>query len=313
MEKYIKRVKLTSSYKDAGKRLDLFVSEKIPKLSRSRVQKLILQENIIVNGEKKSKSYVVKRGDYIEVLIPPASKLKVKPEDIKINIIHEDDDLIVLSKPAGMVVHPSQGHPSKTIVNALLFHTKFLSDIGGVLRPGIVHRLDKLTSGLMIVAKNDRAHRNLAKQFKEKSVKKIYLALVNGRIKEDEGEINAPIGRSRSNRKKMSVITGGKEAITKFKVLKRYKNFTLVEVRPITGRTHQIRVHLSYIGNPVVGDTQYRRRRIYKDLKLERQFLHATKLEFNHPKDGKRISFKDDLPEDLKNVLKFLENRNIDF
>lgn len=314
MEKHIRKIKLTSSYKDIGKRLDLFICERIQKLSRSRVQKLISQGNVFVNNQKKSKSHFVKRGDDIEVNIPPLLKLEAKPEDIKINIIYEDEDIIVLSKPAGIVVHPSPGHPAKTIVNALLFHTKFLSGIGGVLRPGIVHRLDKQTSGLMIVAKNDDAHKNLSQQFKKKSVKKIYLALVHGRIEEDEGKIDAPIGRSRRNRKKMSVIPEGRESVTEFEVLKRFNNFTLIKVRPITGRTHQIRVHLSYIGKPVVGDVQYRKRRRIEDyLKLKRHFLHASKLEFKHPRDGKEMSFEDKLPEELKNSLNMLENKNIDF
>lgn len=314
MKKHIRKIKLTSSYKDIGKRLDIFICERIPKLSRSRVQKLISQGNVFVNSQKKSKSHFVKRGDDIEVNIPPLLKLEAKPEDIKINIIYEDEDIIVLSKPAGIVVHPSPGHPAKTIVNALLFHTKFLSDIGGVLRPGIVHRLDKQTSGLMIVAKNDDAHKNLSQQFKKKSVKKIYLALVHGRIEEDEGKIDAPIGRSRRNRKKMSVIPEGRESVTEFEVLKRFNNFTLIKVRPITGRTHQIRVHLSYIGKPVVGDVQYGKRiRIEDYLKLKRHFLHASKLEFIHPRDGKEMSFEDKLPEELKNSLNMLKNKNIDF
>lgn len=314
MEKPIRTIKLTSSYKDIGKRLDLFICERIPKLSRSRVQKLISQGNVSVDGEKKSKSYAIKRKNNIEVNIPPLSKLKAEPEDIKINIIYEDEDIIVLSKPAGIVVHPSPGHPTKTIVNALLFHTKFLSGISGVLRPGIVHRLDKQTSGLMIVAKNDDAHKNLSQQFKKKSVKKIYLALVHSRIEEDEGKIDAPIGRSRINRKKMSVIPEGKQAVTEFEVLKRFNNFTLIKVKPITGRTHQIRVHLSYIGKPVVGDVQYGKgRRIEDYLKLKRHFLHALKLEFKHPRDGKEMSFEDKLPKELKNLLNMLENNDIDF
>jgi len=308
VENIKKKIKLTSSYKDIGKRLDLFICERIPKLSRSRVQKLISQGNVFVNGEKKQKSYALKRGNNIELIIPPLVKLETRPEDIKVDIIYEDKDLIVLSKPAGMVVHPSPGHSAKTIVNALLFHTKFLSKIGGALRPGIVHRLDKQTSGLMIVAKNDDTHKNLSEQFKKRSIKKTYLALVKGRIKEDEGKINAPIGRSRKNRKRMSVIPTGKEAITEFKVLKRFKNFTLIEVKPITGRTHQIRIHLSYIGNPVFGDILYgRKREIEKELRLNRQFLHALKLEFKHPKDGKNVSLEDVLPAELKDVLSILE------
>jgi len=308
VENIKKKIKLTSSYKDIGKRLDLFICERIPKLSRSRVQKLISQGNVFVNGEKKQKSYALKRGNNIELIIPPLVKLETRPEDIKVDIIYEDKDLIVLSKPAGMVVHPSPGHSAKTIVNALLFHTKFLSKIGGALRPGIVHRLDKQTSGLMIVAKNDDTHKNLSEQFKKRSIKKTYLALVKGRIKEDEGKINAPIGRSRKNRKRMSVIPTGKEAITEFKVLKRFKNFTLIEVKPITGRTHQIRIHLSYIGNPVFGDILYGgKREIEKELRLNRQFLHALKLEFKHPKDGKNVSLEDVLPAELKDVLSILE------
>jgi len=314
MEKPIRTIKLSSSYKDIGKRLDLFICERVPKLSRSRVQKLVSQGNVSVDGEKKSKSYAIKRKNNIEVNIPPLSKLKAEPEDIKINIIYEDEDIIVLSKPAGIVVHPSPGHPAKTIVNALLFHTKFLSDIGGVLRPGIVHRLDKQTSGLMIVAKNDNAHKNLSQQFKKKSVEKIYLALVHSIIEEDEGRIDAPIGRSRKNRKKMSVIPEGRQAVTEFEVLKRFSNFTLIKVKPITGRTHQIRVHLSYIGKPVVGDVQYGKgRRIKDDLKLKRHFLHALKLKFKHPRDGKEMSFEDKLPEELKNLLNMLENNDVDF
>ena len=292
---------------NVGKRIDSFIPSIKKDISRSMVQKLIKEENIKVNGKETKHSYKLKLNDEIEISIPEAKEIDLKAQDIPLDIIYEDDDIIVINKPKGMVVHPANGNPDGTLVNAVMAICKdSLSGIGGEIRPGIVHRLDKDTSGAIIVAKNDKAHVNLSEQLKEHKVKKTYLALVRGIIKENEATINMPISRSNKDRKKMDINKEGKEAITHFKVLRRYKNkYTLLQINLETGRTHQIRVHLSYIGYPIIGDEVYSNGKNEWDIKG--QCLHAWKLEFMHPITKEKISLEAEIPEYLKNILKKLE------
>lgn len=292
---------------NVGKRIDSFIPSIKKDISRSMVQKLIEEKNIKVNGKETKHSYKLKLNDEIEISIPEAKEVDLKAQDIPLDIIYEDDDIIVINKPKGMVVHPANGNPDGTLVNAVMAICKAsLSGIGGEIRPGIVHRLDKDTSGAIIVAKNDKAHVNLSEQLKEHKVKKTYLALVRGIIKENEATINMPISRSNKDRKKMDVNKEGKEAITHFKVLRRYKNkYTLLQINLETGRTHQIRVHLSYIGYPIIGDEVYSNGK--NEWGIKGQCLHAWKLEFMHPITKEKISLEAEIPEYLKNILKELE------
>lgn len=292
---------------NVGKRIDSFIPSIKKDISRSMVQKLIEEKNIKVNGKETKHSYKLKLNDEIEISIPEAKEIDLKAQDIPLDIIYEDDDIIVINKPKGMVVHPANGNPDGTLVNAVMAICKdSLSGIGGEIRPGIVHRLDKDTSGAIIVAKNDKAHVNLSEQLKEHKVKKTYLALVRGIIKENEATINMPISRSNKDRKKMDVNKEGKEAITHFKVLRRYKNkYTLLQINLETGRTHQIRVHLSYIGYPIIGDEVYSNGK--NEWGIKGQCLHAWKLEFMHPITKEKISLEAEIPEYLKNILKELE------
>lgn len=287
-------------------RLDTYISSKYENLSRTMIQKLIEDGNVLVNDKPKKISYKIKMGDNIKIYFPEAKEVDIKPQEIPLEIIYEDNDIIVVNKPKGLVVHPANGNPDGTLVNAIMALCKnSLSGIGGEIRPGIVHRLDKDTSGLLIVAKNDLAHINLSNQIKERQVKKIYIALVRGIIKEDYATINMPIGRSTVDRKKMAVRKDGKEAITHFKVLKRYKNYTLLEIKIDTGRTHQIRVHMAEIGHPVVGDMVYSNGKNEFDVKG--QMLHAKSLDFKHPITGKEMHLEAEVPEYFKEVLKKLE------
>ena len=292
---------------NVGKRIDSFIPLIQKEISRSMVQKLIEQKNIKVNGKDTKHSYKLKLNDEIEITIPQAKEIDLKAQDIPLNVIYEDNDIIVINKPKGMVVHPANGNPDGTLVNAVMNLCKdSLSGIGGEIRPGIVHRLDKDTTGAIIVAKNDKAHIKLSEQLKNHEVKKTYLALVRGIIKENEATINMPIARSKKDRKKMDVDKNGKEAITHFKVLGRYKNkYTLLKINLETGRTHQIRVHLSYIGYPIIGDEVYSNGKNEWDVKG--QCLHAWKLEFMHPITGKKISLEAEIPEYLKKIIKELK------
>ena len=292
---------------NVGKRIDSFIPLVQGDISRSMVQKLIEQKNIKVNGKDTKHSYKLKLNDEIEITIPEAKEINLKAQDIPLNVIYEDNDIIVINKPKGMVVHPANGNPDRTLVNAVMNLCKnSLSGIGGEIRPGIVHRLDKDTSGAIIVAKNDKAHINLSQQLKNHEVKKTYLALVRGIIKENEATINMPIARSKKDRKKMDVDKEGKEAITHFKVLGRYKNkYTLLQINLETGRTHQIRVHLSHIGYPIIGDEVYSNGK--NEWNVSGQCLHAWKLEFNHPVTGEKISLEAEIPEYFKNIIKELE------
>ena len=284
-------------------RLDKYVCQHFPELSRARAQSLIADGHITVNGQPAKPGLKLNVGDKLKVVIPPTPPEKPLPESIPLNIIYEDEDLLVVDKPAGLTVHPAPGHPGHTLVNALLAHLPHLADIGDWLRPGIVHRLDKDTSGLMLVAKNSSAQEHLIGQFKSHSVTKAYLALVRGHLAPETGIIEANIGRDPRDRKKMAVVEKGREARTEYKVIRYIRGYTLVEVRPETGRTHQIRVHLGAIGFPVVGDKIYGVRSPF----LSRQFLHACRLGFSLPASGEYVEFKSELPEDLKKALEDIE------
>ena len=283
-------------------RLDAYIAKLKNDISRTMIQKLIEEGNILVNGKSKKISYKVQLGDEIELNIPKAKEIELKAENIPVEVVYEDDDIIVVNKPKGMVVHPANGNPDGTLVNAIMAMCKdSLSGIGGEIRPGIVHRLDKDTSGLLIVAKNDTAHINMSNQIKNREVKKIYIALVRGVVSENEATINMPIGRSAKDRKKMAVRKDGKEAVTHFKVLRRYRKYTLLEVKIDTGRTHQIRVHMAEIGYPVVGDEVYSNGK--NEFNVHGQMLHSTSLDFVHPITGKPMHFEAPLPEYFEEVL----------
>lgn len=278
-------------------------------MSRANIQRLIEDGNILVNSAKQKISYKVNSGDKIEITIPEPKKIDLKPQDIKVEIVYEDNDIIVVNKPKGLVVHPAVGNPDGTLVNAIMNICKdSLSGIGGEVRPGIVHRLDKDTTGLLIVAKNDKAHINLSEQIKNREVKKIYIALVRGNIPENEATINMPIGRSTKDRKKMAVVKNGKEAVTHFKVIDRFKNYTLLEIKIDTGRTHQIRVHMAEIGYPVVGDMVYSNGK--NEFGVEGQMLHAKSLDFKHPITGKNMHLEAELPKYFKDIIDKLKQES---
>lgn len=290
-------------------RLDKWLATK-EELSRTEIVRLLEEGNILVNGKKVKPSYAVKEEDKITINKPQPKETLLKEEDIPIEIVYEDNDMLVVNKPKGLVVHPGNGNPDGTLVNAILHHCKdTLSGIGGEIRPGIVHRLDKDTSGLLMIAKNDKTHIALSEQIASRQVKKTYIALVRGIVKENEATINMPIGRSTKDRKKMAVQKNGKEAITHFKVLKRYQGYTLLEVKIDTGRTHQIRVHLSEIGYPVVGDSVYSNGK--NPFGIEGQALHAASLEFKHPVTGNIMHLEAKLPDYFKKTLEELEKNPV--
>lgn len=294
--------------KEKNNRIDLVLSSKNQDLSRVAIQRLIEEKKILVNGKQTKPSYKVQAKDVITLEEEAPKETDIKAQEIPIEVIYQDEDILVVNKPKGLVVHPANGHPDGTLVNAVMAICKdTLSGIGGEIRPGIVHRLDKDTSGIIIIAKNDKAHINLSEQIKNHKVKKTYIALVRGIVKENEATINMPIGISTKDRKKMAVVKTGKNAITHFKVLKRYDKYTLLEINIETGRTHQIRVHLSQIGYPVIGDTTYSSGK--NEWNENGQFLHAKKLEFTHPTNGKRMELEAELPQYFENVLKQLKER----
>lgn len=298
-----KILNITVEAEDADKRIDTYLSEKIEGTSRSKVQKLIENGKITVNKKNIKCNYKIKANDEIRIEIPEPVRLDVAPEDINIEIIYEDEDIAVVNKPQGMVVHPAAGNYSGTLVNALLARCSSLSGINGVIRPGIVHRIDKDTSGVLVIAKNDYAHRNLAEQIKEHSVNRIYVALVEGVIKNNSGTIDMPIGRHPVERKKMAVVDrNGRNAVTHYRVLERYKENTLIEAKLETGRTHQIRVHMAYIGHPLVGDPVYGYKK--QKYKLNGQALHAMTLGFIHPSTKQYMEFTAPLPEYFMKLLK---------
>lgn len=287
----------------AGERIDKALSQMEESWSRSQISNWLDAERILVNGVAVKPKYKVKQGDVIEVTVPEVEDLEIIPEDLNLEIVYEDADVLVVNKPRGMVVHPAPGHTSGTLVNGLMHHCKDLSGINGVARPGIVHRIDKDTSGLLMVAKNDVAHESLVNQLVEKSVTRKYTALVHGHIAHEKGTIDAPIGRDQKDRQKQAVVDKGKHAVTHFQVIERFGEFTLVECRLETGRTHQIRVHMNYIGFPLAGDPKYGPR---KTIDFGGQVLHAGVLGFIHPVTKEYLEFESPLPEDFKQLLEEL-------
>ncbi|MBN1889788.1 MAG: RluA family pseudouridine synthase [Thermoflexales bacterium] len=292
---------ITLSVAEGGQRLDKFVTEALADLSRAAVQRLIADGLLNVNGHSIKAAYKLNTGDVITVRIPPPKPSELVPEAIPLDIVYEDGDLIVVNKPAGLVVHPAAGHTSGTLVNAVLAHCPDLAGVGGTLRPGIVHRLDKDTSGLIVVAKHDAAHQALQHQFKARSVDKLYLALVEGQPIPPQGIIDAPIGRDRAQRKRMAVVPDGRPAVTEYKVIECFDKHSLIEARPRTGRTHQIRVHLAWLKFPVVGDRVYGFH--HPNIPINRHFLHAHSLSFDLLADGRRTTFIAPLPPDLAAIL----------
>lgn len=299
--------KLTVTITNEKGRLDKVLTEQLSDYTRSQIQQWLKEDAVLLNNQPMKANYKVKSGEVFQIVIPEPVSLDLLPENLPLDIVYQDEDVAVVNKPQGMVVHPSAGHPDGTLVNALLYHLKDLSSINEVIRPGIVHRIDKDTSGLLMIAKNDVAHEALAKQLKDKTSLRKYIALVHGNIPHDKGTINAPIGRSKSDRKKQAVIEEGKSAVTHFTVLERFGEFTLVELQLETGRTHQIRVHMQYIGFPVAGDPVYGPR---KTLAGNGQYLHAKLLGFKHPRTGEKMVFEAPLPEIFEKNLENL--RNID-
>jgi 23S rRNA pseudouridine1911/1915/1917 synthase len=297
-------VLLLPETEDKGERLDKYVATKVPALSRSYIQELIETDHVLVDGQVRRSKFKITPGQKVLVTIPEPEEVSIGPEDIPLDIVYEDADVIVINKPAGMVVHPAPGHPSGTLVNALLHHAPDIA-VGGSNRPGIIHRLDRDTSGLMVVVKTDRARTSLVSQWQERTVEKGYVALVYGEVEGEEATIDAPIGRDPQNRKKMAAIRGGREAITHLTVAERLRGATYLDLDLETGRTHQIRVHLAFIGHPIVGDALYNR---YigpyggKNATVDRQFLHAARLAFRLP-NGKGVVFEQPLPPDLQTGL----------
>ncbi|GHN43686.1 RluA family pseudouridine synthase [Lactobacillus delbrueckii] len=293
---------------ESGQRLDKYLAGEMTDLSRSRIKELVQAGEVLVNGKKSKVSYKVQKGDLIQVTVLPLEPLKLEAENIQLDIVYEDEDIIVVNKPQGMVVHPAAGHPSHTLVNALLYHTRDLADSPEGFRPGIVHRIDKDTSGLLMVAKNAAARESLEKQLAAKSNKRQYLAIVHGNFAEEEGTIDAPIGRNPKDRKQMAVVEKGKSAVTHFKVLEQYQGYSLVECQLETGRTHQIRVHMAYIGHPLAGDPLYGPR---KTLPGHGQFLHAKTLGFEQPSTGEWLEFSVQPPEIFQQTVADLRKKRV--
>lgn len=288
-------------------RIDKVLADTLADHTRSQIQQWLKEEFVTVNDQIVKANYKTKKGDKILIMIPEPESLELEAENIPLEIVYQDADVLVVNKPQGMVVHPSAGHADGTLVNALLYHVKDLSSINDVVRPGIVHRIDKDTSGLLMVAKNDHAHEALAKQLKDHSSLRKYIALVHGEIPHEKGRIEAPIGRSKVNRKMQAVHDDGKPAVTHFTVIERFKDFTLIELQLETGRTHQIRVHMQYIGYPIAGDPVYGQK---KTLKGEGQFLHAKLLGFTHPTTGEQMVFEAPLPELFQKTLENLRENH---
>ncbi len=295
--------------KDGGERLDVFLTESIDGMTRSRIQKLISDNNITVNGLFVKANCKLKPGDIVEVTVPAPKETELAAEEIPLDIVYEDESMLVVNKPQGMVVHPAAGNLSGTLVNALMAHCgDNLSGINGEIRPGILHRIDKDTSGLLLVAKNDKAHLGLSEQIKEHSLTREYLCIVHGNIKDDSGTIDAPIGRDPKDRKKMTITDkNSRNAVTHFFVLERFQKYTFIKCRLETGRTHQIRVHMSKNGHPIVGDGVYGRKK--EEFKLNGQLLHAWKVGFVHPETGEYMEFERDVPEYFEQVLATLRRR----
>lgn len=298
--------RLTVSPEEAGVRIDKYLAEQLTDITRSYLQKLLKDGSVQMNGKPVKTSTKTAAGAVIELTIPEPEEPEILPEDIPLDILYEDSDVILINKPKDMVVHPAAGHYTGTLVNALMYHCKGdLSGINGVLRPGIVHRIDKDTTGVLIVCKNDKAHNALAEQLKEHSITRKYRAIVCGNLKEDEGTVDAPLGRHPQDRKKMAIVrTGGKRAVTHYRVLERFGNYTYIECQLETGRTHQIRVHMASLGHPLLGDEVYGR--VKSPFKLEGQTLHAMVLGFIHPTTGEYMEFEAPLPEYFEKLLEKL-------
>lgn len=290
-----------------NERLDYFLSQET-EYSRTQIHSLIQEGNVTVNGVVKKASYRIQEKDCIEYIPPEVKTLDILPEEIPLEVVYEDDDIIAVNKPRGMIVHPSGAIISGTLVNALLFYSDSLSDINGVLRPGIVHRLDKDTTGLLLVAKNQKAHISLQEQFKNRTVDKYYYALIHGSFREDMGIIEFPIARSKKDRKKMAVDPSGRPSITKYETVSKYSGYSFVKVQLLTGRTHQIRVHFSYLGHPIIGDTVYSHQK--NEFHVEGQLLHSFSIEFDHPRTSERIKLSCEIPQDFKEILEILDHRN---
>lgn len=299
---------LTATTESAGARLDAFLAARLPELTRSAAARLIEGGLVTVDGKPAGKSARLTGGETVSVTLPQAEEPEARPQDIPLEVVYEDADVIVVNKPVGMVVHPAPGHPDGTLVNALLHHCAgSLSGIGGQLRPGIVHRIDRDTSGLIIAAKNDAAHTCLAAQLSGHTLARTYECLAVGNFKEDSGTVDAPIGRHRTDRKKMAVVPDGRQAVTHWEVIARYQGVTHLRCRLETGRTHQIRVHLAYIGHPILGDTVYGAKKPVPG--LTGQCLHATGLQFLHPSTGEKITLTCPLPEEFTKMLKKLQSQ----
>lgn len=297
----MKFIELYVDEEDDG-RLDTYLSNELDEISRTKIQKLIKDGLVLVNGELKKNRYLVKEGDTIQVNIPRPESIEILPENMDLDIIYEDEDIGIINKEQGIVVHPAPGNYSGTLVNALLYHMDSLSSLNEIIRPGIVHRLDKDTSGLIIIAKNNDAHKFLADKLKKRDIERTYIALVHGIVKEDFGIIDEPIGRDIKDRKKMAVNKiNGKDALTRYKVIERFREHTLIRAQLETGRTHQIRVHFSHLNHPIVGDLTYSKRK--NKFNLDGQLLHAIKLGFIHPRTGEYMKFETDMPERFKTVI----------
>ncbi|AVK83082.1 RluA family pseudouridine synthase [Lysinibacillus sp. B2A1] len=301
------QVAYTMEEQQQGERIDKALSSVQSEWSRTQIGNWIAEGIVKVNGDAVKAKYKVKVGDLVEIDVPEAEPLDVIAENLDLDIVYEDADVLVVNKPKGMVVHPAPGHMTGTLVNGLMYHCKDLSGINGILRPGIVHRIDKDTSGLLMVAKNDTAHESLVNQLVNKTVTRKYTALVHGHIAHDKGTIDAPIGRDQKDRQKQAVVDKGKHAVTHFQVVDRFGDYTLLECRLETGRTHQIRVHMNYIGYPLVGDPKYGPK---KTIDFGGQVLHAGILGFNHPTTGEYLEFEAPLPADYKQLLNDLRNRH---
>ena len=300
---------LTATPEEKGRRLDQFLADQLEELTRSAAQRLAEEEHVLLNGKPLKKNYKMTGCETLEVHLPDPEPIDAVPQNIPLDIAYEDEDLLVINKPKGMVVHPAPGNPDGTVVNAVLYHCgESLSGIGGAFRPGIVHRIDKDTSGLLIIAKNDRAHLYLSEQLKDHTLARTYEAVVIGGLKEDKGTVNAPIGRSPKDRKKMAIVPDGRHAVTHYEVLARYPGYTHIRCKLETGRTHQIRVHMASLGHPIVGDEVYGPSKSKFD--LQGQCLHARELTFLHPADGQPRLVKSDLPDYFTDLLHKL-GRNV--